>query len=54
MSTSPEQEPGLEVDPAFAPIPPVQFALRAAWIALRLLLVICLGEQGVQFFYQGF
>jgi len=35
-------------------IPPFEFAARAAWVALRLLLVICLGEQGVLFFYQGF
>ena len=29
-------------------------ALRFLWVAIRLILVICLGERGVLFFYQGF
>jgi hypothetical protein len=41
----------------FAPvdgIPLWQFVARLLWIAVQLILVICLGERGVLFFYQGF
>jgi hypothetical protein len=32
----------------------LHFALRLVWVAVRLILVICMGEKGVLFFYQGF
>ncbi len=35
-------------------IPAGQYLLRMFWVAVRLLLVIYLGQAGVQFFYQGF
>jgi hypothetical protein len=35
-------------------IPLWQFTLRLVWIAVQVVLVICLGESGVLFFYQGF
>jgi hypothetical protein len=30
------------------------FAARLLWIAVQIILVLCLGERGVLFFYQGF
>lgn len=39
--------------PAPEPLPP-RFVLRAAWIAVRLVLVFYFGRQGALFFYQGF
>jgi hypothetical protein len=36
------------------PIPPVEFAVRSFWIAVRLVLVYYLGQQGILFFYQVF
>ena len=30
------------------------FAARLLWLALQIILVVCLGERGVLFFYQGF
>jgi hypothetical protein len=44
-------------DPAPAPVPaPPRWrsAARLAWMAIRLILVLCLGQRGVLFFYQGF
>jgi hypothetical protein len=35
-------------------LPGLQFALRALWIAVRLVLVLYLGQSGALFFYQGF
>ena len=29
-------------------------AIRIAWIAVRLLLVLWMGERGLSFYYQGF
>ncbi len=49
-----------ETPPASTPTPESalpgrgMFLLRAFWVALRLVLVIYLGEQGAKFFYQGF
>lgn len=47
---------GLSVTPPDddAPIPPLQFALRAAWVAVQLVVVIYLGQPGALFFYQLF
>jgi hypothetical protein len=41
---------GLQIDG----IPAGRYVLRMFWVAIRLLLVIYLGQAGVQFFYQGF
>ncbi|HWE35533.1 MAG TPA: hypothetical protein VG406_03100 [Isosphaeraceae bacterium] len=41
-------------DPNEEAIPPALFLLRAAWVAVRILLVIWLGEPGLMFFYQAF
>jgi hypothetical protein len=30
------------------------FAARLLWMAVQIILVLCLGERGVLFFYQGF
>jgi hypothetical protein len=35
-------------------IPIWQFAARVLWVAVQLILVICVGQKGVLFFYQGF
>jgi hypothetical protein len=35
-------------------IPARRFVLRLSWVALRLVLVLYLGQKGVRFFYQGF
>lgn len=35
-------------------IPAVEFAIKTAWIAVRLVLVYYLGQQGTLFFYQVF
>ena len=35
-------------------ITPVQFAVRAFWIAVQLVVVIYLGQPGALFFYQMF
>jgi hypothetical protein len=35
-------------------IPVWQFVVRLLWLAVQLILVICIGERGVLFFYQGF
>jgi hypothetical protein len=45
-----------EVGPAKAPAGPSPWrvAARLAWMAIRLILILCLGERGVLFFYQGF
>ena len=32
----------------------LRLVARAAWIAVRLILILCLGERGVLFFYQNF
>ena len=34
--------------------PRIDFAWRIAWVALRLLLVLWLGQTGTRFYYQGF
>jgi hypothetical protein len=39
---------------AEAPVRGWVVALRFLWVAIQLILVICLGERGVLFFYQGF
>jgi hypothetical protein len=31
-----------------------RYAARLAWMAIQLILVLCLGQRGVLFFYQGF
>ena len=36
------------------PIPPARFALRAAWVAVQVVVVIYLGQPGALFFYQLF
>jgi hypothetical protein len=42
-------------DPAPVPTRPRwRYAARLAWMAIRLILVLCLGQRGVLFFYQGF
>ncbi len=42
-------------DPAPEPASPLwRYAARLAWMAIRLILVLCLGQRGVLFFYQGF
>jgi hypothetical protein len=35
-------------------VAPRELVLRALWIAARLILIVCLGERGVLFFYQLF
>lgn|GEM_PF-3246733 len=35
-------------------IPLSRFLLRILWVAIRLLLVLYMGETGTSFFYQGF
>jgi hypothetical protein len=35
-------------------IPAWAFVLRVGWIAVELMAVVCLGQQGVLFFYQAF
>jgi hypothetical protein len=40
--------------PEEAQIPATRFALRTAWVAVRLILVYYLGQQGLLFFYQTF
>jgi hypothetical protein len=35
-------------------IPAWSFVLRVLWVAFQLIAVICLGQKGVLFFYQGF
>ncbi len=40
--------------PADAPIPPLAFAIRAAWVAVQVVVVIYLGQPGALFFYQLF
>jgi hypothetical protein len=35
-------------------IPTWWFALRVIWVAVQVILVVCLGRQGVLFFYQAF
>jgi hypothetical protein len=35
-------------------IPASLFALRLLWLAVQLILIICLGQKGVLFFYQAF
>jgi hypothetical protein len=35
-------------------MPPWVFAARLLWMAVQIILVLCLGERGVLFFYQGF
>lgn len=35
-------------------IPPWQWALRLTWVATEIVLVLWLGQKGVQFVYQGF
>jgi hypothetical protein len=37
-----------------AQIPVARFALRTAWVVVRLILVYYLGQQGLLFFYQTF
>ncbi len=44
-------------DPGAAAAPPgevLRLVARAAWIAVRLILILCLGERGILFFYQNF
>ncbi len=48
MSPGPRQ-PGM-----IEGIPLWQFGLRVCWIAVRLVLVMYIGQAGVRFFYQGF
>ena len=43
-----------EAGAAPGPTAILSYALRLLWVAARLILVICLGEKGVLFFYQGF
>ncbi len=45
----PELTPGVEMR-----ISPTRFILRTLWVAIRLILVFYLGQQGVLFFYQIF
>jgi hypothetical protein len=35
-------------------IPLWRYLARMTWVAIRLLLVIYLGQAGIRFFYQGF
>jgi hypothetical protein len=35
-------------------IPAWRFAFRVLWVAVQVILIFCLGQQGVLFFYQGF
>ncbi len=35
-------------------IPAWWFALRVLWVAVQVILIVCLGRKGVLFFYQGF
>jgi hypothetical protein len=35
-------------------IPAWRFALRLIWVAIQIYLVICVGQQGILFFYQAF
>jgi hypothetical protein len=35
-------------------IPAWWFALRLFWVAVQVILVVCLGRTGVLFFYQAF
>jgi hypothetical protein len=35
-------------------IPAWEFALRVLGVAAQVIAVVCLGEQGLLFFYQGF
>ena len=42
------------IEPTSPPIPPMQFALRAAWVAVQIAIVFLVGRKGILFFYQAF
>jgi hypothetical protein len=48
-----DQQPVVTTDPD-APMTATELALRVTWIAVRIVAVLYLGQQGALFFYQAF
>ncbi len=48
-----DQQPIVTADSEL-PMPAYELALRAVWIAARIVAVLYLGQPGALFFYQGF
>ncbi len=48
-----DQQPVVTADPD-APMGATELAFRVAWIAVRVVAVLYLGQQGALFFYQAF
>ncbi len=48
-----DEQPVVTAGPE-GPMPASELALRALWIAARIVAVLYLGQPGAMFFYQGF